>query len=169
MFSIRTFWRVSAQPHWLVDVCLMSGRNNCFGDVWRELDLFKAGPTGDNYLALYSYAVMELLLPSGWEIDKSIQGLLSKPKIKDGCAMGHALESIVKNDQTNFTTSMLSLLKAHEGMAKHGGLRETAEGFLCMPAMSLAYVASKRNLKVEFENDYLSIGYLEFLLNSDKV
>jgi hypothetical protein len=52
-------------------------------------------------------------------------------------------------------------------MAKHGDLRWTAEGLLCMPAMSLAYVARKRDLKVEIENDYLSIGYLEYLLQHE--
>jgi hypothetical protein len=34
--------------------------------------------------------------------------------------------------------------------------------------MSLAYVALKRDLEVEIENDYLSIGYLGYLLKREE-
>ena len=48
-------------------------------------------------------------------------------------------------------------------MAKFGGLRETPEGYLCLPAMALAKVAIDRGMAVGVENEYLSKGYLEFL------
>lgn len=53
-------------------------------------------------------------------------------------------------------------------MAKFGGLRETAEGFLCLPAMSLAKVALARKMAVDAHSEYLSSGYLDYLLRSDR-
>jgi hypothetical protein len=60
------------------------------------------------------------------------------------------------------------LIEAHYGMAKFGGLRETAEGFLCLPAMSLAKVALARKMAVDAHSEYLSSGYLDYLLRSDR-
>ena len=60
------------------------------------------------------------------------------------------------------------MLKAHEGMAKFGALRESSEGLICMPAMSVAYIAFKRNLGIDIKNDYLPLQYIDFLLESEK-
>jgi hypothetical protein len=49
-------------------------------------------------------------------------------------------------------------------MAKFGGLRETPEGFLCLPAMSLSKMALERDLLISVESEYLSKGYLDYLL-----
>jgi hypothetical protein len=168
MFGARPLWKDSGQPHWLVDICVLSGRTDLYPKVLRELDAYKTIPLGRSLVALYAYALMELLLPSEGNITQWIQDLLVKPKVKDTFAMGQALQAIVDRDQSALNDALTSLLKAHEGMAKHGGLRESAEGLLCMPAMSLAYAALKRNLKVEMENDYLVIGYLGYLLDRER-
>lgn len=168
MFSPRPFWRDSGQPHWLVDICVLSGRTDLYPAVLRELEAYKMIPLGRSLIALYAYALMELLLPAGGNITQWTQGLLKKPKVKETFAMGLALQAIVEGDQSSLNNALTHLLKAHEGMAKHGGLRESAEGLLCMPAMSLAYIALKRNMKIEVENDYLSIGYLEYLMTREK-
>lgn len=80
-------------------------------------------------------------------------------------AIGQTLEAIVAQDQAAFDSALASLLKAHQGMAKRGSLRETATGLLCLPAMSLAYVALKYHLKVEIVNDYFSGEYLGYLMS----
>jgi hypothetical protein len=103
-------------------------------------------------------------LPTGWDISVSIKALLKKPKWKLTYAAGQVLQSIVDENSLALNTTLLSLLKAHEGSAKHGELRETAEGLICMQAMALAYAALKRNLKIEIENEYFSKSYLDFLL-----
>jgi hypothetical protein len=165
MFNPPMWWKGTSQPNWLVDICVLSGRKDLYLDVIRELNAYKKDPRGVSFVAVYSYSLMELLLPSNGEIQKWIEGLFMKPKWRDAYAMGQSLQSIVNGDQYGLNKALIDLLKAHEGMAKHGGLRETAEGLLCMPAMSLAYVGRRRNLEIEIENDYFSNGYLEFLLN----
>jgi hypothetical protein len=93
-----------------------------------------------------------------------VPGLLKKPKIKDTFAMGQIIAAIIGRDQLAFDTAMDSLLKAHRGMAKFGGLRETPEGFLCLPGMSLSAIALERGMEVNAESQYLSRGYLDYLL-----
>ena len=160
-------WEHTGQPHWLVDICVLAGRADLYPSVMQELEAYKVNPLGKSLIALYAYALMEMLLPSGNDIAIWIQSLLKKPKVKRTFAMGHVLQAILEGDQSLFHESLANLLKAHEGKAKHGELRWTAEGLLCMPAMSLAYVALKRNLRVDIENDYLPIGYLEYLLQPE--
>jgi hypothetical protein len=55
------------------------------------------------------------------------------------------------------------LLLAHRGMAKFGGLRETPEGYLCLPAMALSKVALDCGMVVNVESEFFSQGYLEYL------
>jgi hypothetical protein len=161
-------WKQTGQPHWLVDICVLAGRADLYLSVMQELETYKANPLGKSLAALYAYALMELLLPSGNDITRWIQGLLEEPKVKRTFAMGQTIQAIIEQDQFTFNGALANLLKAHEGKAKHGNLRWTAEGLLCMPAMSLAYVALKRNFKVEIDNDYFSIGYLEYLLKHER-
>ncbi len=159
--SVNSIWQ-------LVDICVLAGRADLYPAVLKELNLYHLDYRGNSLVALYSYALMELLLASGNDITECIQVLLKRPKVKDTFAIGRVLQAIVKEDQALFHEASVNLLKAHEGMAKHGALRETAEGLLCMPAMSLAYIARKHGLKVDIENDYLSIGYLEYLLQHER-
>jgi tetratricopeptide (TPR) repeat protein len=167
MFKTQ-YWKGTSQPNLLVDICIMSGRPDHYAEAVQELNLYRMSRRRDSLVALYAYALMELLIPSGQDITTWIQGLLKKPKVKDTFAMGQILRAFVEGDQILFHEASATLLKAHEGMAKHGALRETAEGLLCMPAMSLAYVALKRNFKIEIDNDYFSIGYLEYLLKHER-
>ncbi len=52
----RPHWK-AARPHWLVDVCILSGRDDLYADVRRELDLFRQGGKGNSLLFLYAYRV----------------------------------------------------------------------------------------------------------------
>lgn len=164
MFSPTTRWKKTAQPHWLVDTGVLSGRRVFFPYIGRELEAFEAGPKGNTYLAYYSYALVELLLSPRANVDQWIEGLLRDPKCKEGYAMGQMIQAITLVDQAAFNIGLRGLLKTQEALAQHGGLRDTAEGLLCMPAMSLAYIALQKGMKIEEESDYLSTGYLNFLL-----
>lgn len=164
MFIPPMWWQDTSQPNWLVDICLLSGRTELLPKVLRELDYYKADPRGKSYAALYSYGTLELLFSSEAEIQRCIAGLVNKPRIKIGYALGNVLLSIWKGSQSDFDNALYILLSVHEGMAKHGMLRETAEGLICMSGMSLAYAALQRNLQVDIRSDYLSREYLDFLL-----
>lgn len=162
MFQTK-WWLKTSQPNFLVDICILAGQTDAYPAILSELELYKQDNRGNSLVALYSYATMELLTSPHKNIEGWIQGLLKYPKYKDIFAMGQVFEAIVAQDQAAFEVAMANLLKAHEGMAKRGSLRETATGLLCMPAMSLAYVALQYDLKVEITNDYFSQGYLEYL------
>lgn len=168
MFSMPKMWKTTGQPNWLVDICILSGKKDSYSEIAKELNLYKSDPIKrDSLLALYASSVFELLIQSSTNIEISINGLLKRPKIKFCYAMGQTLYAITHGDQNAFNEGLENLLKSHDGMAKRGDLRETAEGFLCMPAMSLAHIAMRNGMKVELENDYLSTGYLQYLHNSE--
>jgi hypothetical protein len=165
MFGTRPAWRGSGQVDWLVDTCVLSRREDLLTKVFKELELYKKVLYGgDSAMAMYAYGLMELLLPSGWDMSVSIRELLKRPRWKLTYAIGHVLQSIVDGNSLTLNNALLDLLKVHEGKAKHGELRETSEGLICMQAMSLAYAALKRNMNVEIEHEYFSRGYLDFLL-----
>ncbi len=163
MFIPPMIWKITGQTNWLVNICVLSGRTDLYTSVWKELNLYQSDPRGNSSSALSSYSLMELLQPSGWDINQSIRGLLKKPKFKDMYAIGKALQAIVDRDSLALHNALRELLKVHEGMVKYGALRETAEGLLCMPAMSLAYVSCQRSLPINIESEYISNGYLDFL------
>lgn len=174
MFGTNPFWLASSQPNWLVDIAILSGRADLFPSVLEELNLYrlrstKIKPVGSSPMAHYCYSVMEILYPSDGNISAWIKDLLKRPKYKDLYAAGFALQAILDRNQNVFSDSMGLLLKAHEGMAKHGDLRWIPEGWLCLPAMTLSYLAKKNDLKVEIENEYLSLGYLEYLLRKQSM
>lgn len=171
MFGTNPLWLASSQPNWLVDIAILSGRSDLFPSVLEELNLYrlrstKIQPVGSSPLAHYCYSVMEILYPSGGNITAWIKDLLKRPKYKDLYAAGFVLQTILDREQNAFMDSMGLLLKAHEGMAKHGELRLTPEGWLCLPAMTLSYLAKNNGLEVEIENEYLSLGYLEYLFKT---
>lgn len=170
MFGTNPFWLASSQPNWLVDIAILSGRSDLYSSIVNELNLYrkqstKTQSTGSSPLAHYSYSVMEILSPSDGKIDEWIKDLLKRPKYKDLYASGFVLQAILDQEQNTFLDSMRLLLKAHEGLAKYGELRWIPEGWLCLPAMSLSFLGKKYGFQEEIENDYLSVGYLEYLLS----
>jgi len=169
MFVPPMFWKRSNQPHRLVDVCVLSGREYLYEDVKKELNLFGAGDKKEGLYLIYSFGLMELLSPSNNDImNKWIERWINKPKIKDMHAIGLIFHAIVDGNQADLNNSLEKLLRAHEGQVKHGDLKWTPEGLVCMPAMSLTYAALIHGLNVKVEDDYLPIEYLRFLINKRK-
>ena len=165
MFRTRPMWKGAGQVDCLVDTFVLSGRRDLHIDVLKELELYKKILyLGDSAIAMYAYGLMELLSPSGWDISVSIKELIKRPKWKLTYAAGQVLQAILDGNSLALNNTLLNLLKAHEGKAKHGELRETSEGLICMQAMALAYAALKRDLNVEIESEYFSKDYLDFLL-----
>ena len=107
---------------------------------------------------------MDVLVGGKDAIGPATAALERRPKLKEWYAKGQALQALTHRDETALHTALLALLKAHEGIAKHGSLRWTAVGFLSMAAMALAYGARKQGLRVVIVNDYFSQGYLDYLL-----
>lgn len=159
----RRAWYGTGQPNWLVDTFSLAKQPEFYHQVQEEIEAYKLDRRGGSLVALYSYALLRLIAGRDAEADDYVPGLLKKHKVKDTFAMGKTIQAIIARDQPAFDSALDDLLKAHRGMAKFGGLRETPEGFLCLPAMSLSKMALERDLEVNAESEYLSKGYLEYI------
>ena len=98
------------------------------------------------------------------DLSSYVGRLKSLPKYRDIFAIGAAIEAISRADNEAFHQSINRLLEAHKGMAARGSLRGTAEGLICLPAMSLGLLAIKRKMPINIESEYFSMGYLQFLM-----
>ena len=153
----------TSQPNWLVDTFVMADRPRLFRRVCGEIELYKSDYRGDSLVAHYSYAVVNLISRCDGEAAEHVPPLLARPKEKRMHACGAVIQAVIERDQSAFVEALSRLLDAHRGMAKFGGLRETPEGFLCLPAMSLSKMALERGMVVDVESEYLSKGYLGYL------
>jgi len=171
MFGQRPDWRLAAHSSWLVDVWVLSGRKDLYPKIVEALDVFRKENIKsivNSLLTQYSCGIVELLHPTGMDISQSIRNLTAKPSIKDMYAIGQVFQAILDRDKNAVNTAMEKLLVAHQGQAKHGMLRETPEGFISMPGMSLAYAAHQYGLDLDIVSEYFSADYLAFLLEYSK-
>ncbi len=76
------WWTKISQPDLLVDICILSGQMDVYPEILPELELYKQDYRGDSLVAMYSYAIMELLPSPHKGITQWIQGLLKRPKYK---------------------------------------------------------------------------------------
>jgi|WetSurMetagenome_2_1015567.scaffolds.fasta_scaffold17765_4 hypothetical protein len=160
--SANKAWLGTNQPHWLTDTYMLADSPTLYEQTWRELHTFKLAPRPGLW-GLYAYGSLCLVGGKDAEALKYATGLLTKPKYKDMFAAGQAIQAITARDQASLDQAFANLLVAHRGMAKIGGLRETPEGYLCLPAMALAKVALERGMTMNAESEYLAKGYLEYL------
>ena len=164
-FLTDGFWRTTSEPNLLVDTCVLADRLDLCPRVLGELEAYKLDPRGTSLVALYAYAVVRLVGDRDEEAREHVPGLLAVPRVKDTYAMGKTIQAIIEGDQPSFDAALEELLKAHRGQAKFGGLRETPEGYLCLPAMSLSKLAWEKGMTINAESEYLSKGYLEYLIH----
>lgn len=160
----RRAWHGSSEPNLLVDTFVLANQPGLYPQVLEEVEAYKLDPRGKSLVALYAYVMVHLISGRDEEAGDYVPRLLKKPKVKDIFAVGNIIKAIIKRNQSAFDRAMNDLLKAHQGMAKFGGLQETPEGFLCLPAMSLSKIALERGMEINVESEYLSKRYLDYLL-----
>ena len=158
-------WHLSGEINRLVETFLLSNESELLPRVLDEVEVYKLDPRGNALLPLHTYGLVCLLCGKDERANDYVPGLLKKPRIKDTFAMGGTIKSIIERDQAGFDAALGGLLNAHRGKAKFGGLRETPEGYLCLPAMSLARLALERGMQVELASEYLSREYLNYICN----
>jgi hypothetical protein len=168
LFTQPIFWKTAGETYWPIAVSIFSNRLDILPAISQELNLYRNNDyRGNSPVASFSYGLLEFLYPTGWEINKSIQILKKSQRFKIVPPWGKALEALLNKNSLNFETAIEDLLKVHEGMAKHGSLRYSAEGLLCLSAMSLVYIAIQREMSIEIENDYFSMEYLKFIMEGN--
>ena len=162
--SASRAWLGTNQPNWLADTCVLADQPEFYEQAYQDIiEAYRMRPTGAAPVNMYARALLRLAVYADDEALAYVQRIPSKPGLKDLFAAGQAMQAITKRNQTSLDSALAVVLQAHRGMAKFGGLRETPEGYLCLPAMALAKVAIDRGMAVGVENEYLSKGYLEFL------
>jgi hypothetical protein len=158
------FWHRTSRPNWLVDAYSLANQPDLYPEVLKEVEDYKLDYRGKSLVAVYACAIAHLLSSADQEAKSYVPELLGKPKVKWTFAIGRIIEALVERNQLEFDVALGDLLKAHHGMANLGRLRETPEGFLCLPAMSLSKLALERGMGVHAESEYLSMGYLDYIL-----
>ena len=164
----RRQWYGTNQPDWLVDAYNLANHLELCSQVEAEIEAFKhKNPqTREAPVTLYADAVICLTSRRDEEASQCVPMLVKKPQIKWAFAVGETIRAIIQFDQAAFDSALGYLLEVHRGAAKFGGLRETPEGYLCLPAMSLSKIALECGLKVNVASEYLSKGYLDHLLRA---
>jgi tetratricopeptide (TPR) repeat protein len=160
------FWFKISQPDLLIATYILANRTDCYPQVVEEIEAYKLDPRGDSLYAFYAYAASYLLSGEDEKANDCVARLFEKPTVTYTFAAGRTIKSIIEHSQPHFDEALGDLLDAHRGKAKFGGLRETPEGFLSLPAMSLSKIALERGLEINVESEYLSQGYLDYLLDS---
>jgi len=159
----RIWWFGTSQPNWLADAYVLAWLPQRYVDTFTAIESYKEDPRLPAPVAMYAYSLMRLIAEEAAAAAKYADSLLKQPKLKDLFAAGQAIQAIIALDQPAFDDALGALLQAHRGMAKFGALRETPEGYLCLPAMAPAKVALDRGMAVKSESEYLSQGYLDYL------
>ncbi len=165
MFILPKSWIDTGQTDWLVDICVMAGRSDLYSQVVDELELCKSTAISTYPIFFYAMCTMDFL---GGQKNGPIwiAKLLEKPKNKEIVYMGEAFQAILDKNELNLNLALTNLLVKHQGRAKHGELRETAEGLICMSAMTIGYIGLINNMHLTVDSEYFSSRYLEYLLKS---
>lgn len=162
--AVRKAWLGTNQPNWLADTCVLADQPGLYEQSYHLIDeAYAAHPLGTAAVILYARALLRLAIGEDTEALGYAHGLFATPKLKDLYAAGQAVQAIMERNQTTLDNALTVVVLAHRGMAKFGGLRETPEGYLCLPAMALAKLALDRGMTVNVESEYFVKGYLEYL------
>lgn len=164
--SARRLWQGPGCPHWPVEAYVLAGQPQPYERVYREVSAYKLDRRRNALVALYAYALLELLADNDNLTIAYVPGLLKYPKYKGMVAIGQTLTAVVHREQTEFDSALAILLETHRGMAQHGELRTTPKGFISLAGMCLSSIALDRGLAVRPESEYLPKDYLTYLQDS---
>lgn len=163
MIEKPALWFLMGKPSLLIDVWVLSGKKELYDEIYQQVELFREANRDGIFHANYAYTLLNLLTFSEMKNSEYVDGLLLRPKYVYYRSTGLAVKAIIENNKTSFRQSMDILLKTHDGMTKHGMLRESPEGFISLPAMSLTYAALRRGMKVDINSEYVPIDYLYYI------
>lgn len=167
--SIKVFiekprlWFLMGKPSLLIDVWVLSGRKELYSEVYQQVELFREANRDGVFHMSYAYTILNLLNFSEVKNSKYVDKLLVRPKYAYYHSTGLALKATIEKNRTSFRQSMEVLLKTHDGMTKHGMLRQSPEGFISLPAMSLTYTALRHGMKLDINSEYVPIDYLYYI------
>lgn len=153
----------SAQIEKLPEIYILAGEPHSFLETLNiEVNKYRADPKGKSPMALYAYLLLNII--TGEFDDVSIYlNKLGTSKLKDIKAIGLSLKALLERNQLELNNALNQLCLAHKSLVKFGNLREASEGFISLPATAISILAVKREMSVTVENEYLPLGYINFL------
>ena len=161
--SLRRLWHMPGCPHQPVEAYVLAGQPQPYARVYQEVNVYKEDRRGESLVALYAYALLELIVDNDNRAVEYVPGLLQYPEYREMVAIGQTIAAVVHRAQAEFDNALTVLLEAHRGMAQHGALRSTPEGFISLPGMCLAKMALDRGLVIQLASEYLPKDYLAYL------
>ncbi len=159
----KAIWRTASCPHWLVDIWVLSGNRSINHKVETELMAYKKDRKGDSLVSNYSYAIFNVITKNQVDNKEYINKLLRYPKEKLFYSIGMALSCLMEKNEKELELSFTQILRAHDGCARFGELKASAEGFLCLPANSIYLATIENQLSIDFKNGYLADKYMAYI------
>jgi len=157
-------WFLSNQPNHLAEVLILSGENRYYNDVVEQLNNFRKKESGDSLVAHIAYGLVGLLLPELDWADRSSNFLINDSTDLEFRAIGYCIREVANGDIEKSHKYFSDIFEGHKQKAIHGSLRGTPEGWLSMPAMSLALISNMNGNKIVLENNYFSQTYIDLVL-----
>lgn len=160
-FTPPKYWKDSGQANWLVNNLILSNEFQLLNKVSNELESFKEIPHRETWpVTFYALCVIKFIQGNA-DFRFWLEKLLSKQSVKESFCEGKAIQGIADHDESNFKQALGELLLIHDRQVKHGMLRETGEGLICMSGMSLVYLAITNGMIVDIINEYIVPDYFQ--------
>ncbi len=153
----------SAQIEKLPEIFILAGEPQDLLETLNiQVNKYRTDPKGKSPMALYSYALVNLI-QGGSNVMDSYLSSLEASKLKDIRAIGLSLRALVEKNQLELNNALNILCLAHSNRVKYGNLREAAAGFICLQATAISLLAVKNKMNVAVESEYLPLGYIKYL------
>ena len=159
-------WQGAGQPNQMVDSYILANQRHLFPSVNGILKHYKNHENSWTHWSQYAFAVWQLVKTEDVRAIEFLDAMLTernRKEFKVMYAMGLTVQAVAERSQEKFDLALAELIDAHARAEKWGWYRDTPEGFVCLPGLSLSKLAMERDLVVNVESEYLPMGYLEYL------
>lgn len=160
-FTPPQFWRESGQANWLVNNLILSKQLKSLNKVIDELESFRKMPHRATWPVTFYVLCVTNFVQGNPDFRFWLEKLLNNKSVKESFCEGKAIQGIADQDESNFKQALVELLLIHDRQVKHGMLRETGEGLICMSGMSLVYLAIENGMNVDIKSDYIVPEYFQ--------
>jgi len=159
-------WQGAGEPNQMVDSYILADQRHLFPLVDGILSQYRSHERSWTHWSQYAFAVWHLVRNEDETALEFLDAMLTeknKREFKIMYAMGMTVQAVAERSQEKFDLALAELIETHSRAEKWGWYRDTPEGFVCLPGLSLSKLAMERDLHVNIESEYLPMRYLEYL------